>query len=261
MGIKSFFKNMGKNVAYYPGCLTSFVLSEEAGNYRKILEKMQIDFIMLPEIKCCGSPALNAGYEKDARKLARSNLDIIRKYNVRKIITNCPACFKTLAQDYKELLPDWDIEVEHIIITLVKYLRKKKISLEIKEKVAYHDPCHLGRHAGIYQEPREVLERLGLKVVEMKNSKQDSFCCGGGAGLRVNNPKLASDIAKKRIKQAQDAGVTKIITPCPLCYAHLYENSGIEVLEFSHIVAQKLGIESKKTDLKKEAKELGEACS
>ncbi len=279
----NWLKKIGKNVAYYPGCLTNYVLASEAGNYRRILEKIKVDFIVVPEHLCCGSPVLNAGYEKDARTLARKNLELFKKYNVRKIITNCPACFKTFLKDYAEMLPDWDIEVEHVITPILNYLRKKNIDKENTEKIAYHDPCHLGRHLGIYDEPREILERLGFEIVEMRNNKADSLCCGGGAGLRVNNPKLASDIAKERVKQARESGVKKIVTTCPLCFAHvkeaatslstpksnsdkqglrgMAENSNIEVVEFSHLVAEKLGISVEKTDLKREKEELKEACS
>lgn len=261
MGIKSFFKNMGKNTAYYPGCLTNYVLQAEAGNYRKILEKLGVDFIIVPEQLCCGSPVLNAGYEQDARKLARKNLETFKKYSVKKVITNCPACFKTFSKDYREMLPDWNIEVEHILFTILKYLKKKNTDKANREKVSYHDPCHLGRHLGIYDEPREILERLGYEVVEMRNNRENALCCGGGAGLKTNNPELANKIAKERVKQAKDAGVSKIITPCPLCYAHMHENSDIEVLEFSHVVAEALGIKVEKTNLKKEKCELKEACS
>lgn len=259
MGIKSFLKNIGKNTIYYPGCLTKHVLSSEFENYRKMLEKIGIDFIILPDILCCGSPALNAGYEHEARKLARKNLEIFRKYNTKKIITNCPACFKVLNKEYKEMLPDWDMEVEHLITIVLNYLKERNINLEKREKIAYHDPCHLGRHLSIYDEPREILRRLGYEVAEMKHNKENSLCCGGGAGLKTNNPELAAKIARARIKEAKEAGVKKIITPCPLCFAHMYENAGIEVIEFSHAVAESLGIPAEKTKLNKN--ELKEACS
>lgn len=234
------------NILYYPGCMTKFVLKEETENYKKILDKLGIDFIMLPdsEFACCGSPARNAGYEKDARKLARKNLETLKKFNISKIITNCPACFKTFSQDYKEMLPDWDVEAEHITITILNKLKNKLSLIKNKQqgKITYHDPCHLGRHSGIYEEPREILKLLGYELVEMLNNKQDALCCGGGAGLKVNNPELANEIAKKRIKQAQDIRAEKIITTCPLCFSHMKENSGVEVVEFSKVVAEALGV-------------------
>ena len=258
MGIKNLLKNLGKNTVFYPGCLTRYILAKETENYKKILNKLKIDFIMLPDILCCGSPVLNAGYEADARKLARKNFEIFKKYNTRKIITNCPACYKTL-KEYKEMIPDWNIEVEHIITTILNHLRKKDISYPTKEKVTYHDPCHLGRHSGIYEEPREILNRLGYEIIEMRNNRQDALCCGGGAGLRVNNPELAKKIAEKRISQAKDIKVKKIITPCPLCFTHML-NKEIEIEEFSYAVAEALGLKPEKTK-SIDTDEIKEACS
>lgn len=259
MGIGSFLKNLGKNTVYYPGCLTRYVLQGEFENYKKILEYLKVDFLLLPEINCCGSPVLNAGYEQEARKLARKNLEAFKKHNVKKIITNCPACFKVLSKEYKSMLPDWNIEVEHVITTILSYLKKRDIQLEPREKITYHDPCHLGRHLGIYDEPREILKRLGFKLVEMRHNKEKALCCGGGAGLRTNNPKLANKIAQARIGEAKNTGVKKLVTPCPLCFAHLAENSDIEVLEFSQVIAEALGLEARKTVLKE--CQLKEACS
>jgi len=257
MGIFNFFKK--GNTLYYPGCLSKHVLIAEAENYKKILTKIGIDYIVLPQELCCGSPVLNAGYEKDARKLARKNMDLFKEHNITKIITNCPACFKTFSQDYREMLPDWKIEVEYIAITILNYLKKKHIQNPGNEKITYHDPCHLGRHSGIYNEPREILERLGFEVIEMANNRENSLCCGGGAGLRTNNPELANKIAKERIRQAKEIGIKKIVTTCPLCFAHMKENSDILIEEFSYIVANALGLDVGKTELNE--KEIKEACS
>lgn len=248
MGIFSFLT--GGNVLYYPGCMTKYVLKAEQENYKKILNKIGVDFILLPNDMCCGSPAINAGYEKDAIKLARKNLELFKQHSIKKIITNCPACFKTFFQEYKEMLPDWKIEVEHTNNLILNYLKKKAINKGFKEKVAYHDPCHLGRHLGMYDVPREILGRFGYEVVEMKHNKENSLCCGGGAGLKANNPELANKIAKMRVEEAKQAGVKKIITPCPLCFAHLLENSDIVVEEFSHAICEGLDIAPEKTEKK-----------
>lgn len=275
-------KISGKNVLYYPGCLTRYVLKQEAENYKKILVKMGIDFIVLPEENCCGSPVLNAGYEAEGIKLARKNLKLFKEHNIGKIITNCPACYRTFL-NYKDMLPDWNMEVEFITKTILAYLKKKRVSCNLNQRIAYHDPCHLGRHSGIYEEPREILRLIGYEVVEMKNNRNESLCCGGGAGLKTNNPELANQVAGKRIEQAKAVGVDKIVTTCPLCFAHLEEaeassmtsksnsntqglkglaeNSNIEILEFSHVVADSLGLNPEKTNLKEENCELKEACS
>lgn len=258
MGILSVFK--GKNTLFYPGCLTRYVLKNEQENYKKILVKIGVDFIMLPDEQCCGSPVFNAGYESEGIKLARKNFKLFKEHNIGKIITNCPACYKTF-REYSNLIPDWDIEIEFITRTILKYLKKKHIDFDVREKATYHDPCHLGRHSEIYDEPREILKLLGYEIVEMRNNRENSLCCGGGAGLKTNNPELADKIAKKRIEQAKNIHAEKIITTCPLCFAHLAENSDICVEEFSYVVADALGLKPEKTDLGKEECELKEACS
>jgi heterodisulfide reductase subunit D len=261
MSFLKFLKNIGKNTLYYPGCMTKFVLKSEMNNYKQILTKISIDFITIPEEMCCGSPVLNAGYKQDAINLAARNLEIFKKYNIKKIITNCPACFKFLGKDYKELNENWDIEVEHTVTTILKYLRKKNIRIPIKEKITYHDPCHLGRHSQMYDEPREILQRLGYQVIEMRNNKQDSLCCGGGGGLKANNPELANKIAKQRIDQAKKLGINKIITSCPLCFSNLLENSDIQVEEFSYFVAQALELKPEKTNIKSLSDTKAGACT
>ena len=254
MPILNIFKGKG-NVLFYPGCLTKHVLNAELENYKNILNRLRVDFIMLPDELCCGSPALNAGYETDARKLARKNMELFKQHSVKKIITNCPACFKVFSQDYGEMMPDWDIKTEHIVFTILNALEKgqKAIVKKNNERITYHDPCHLGRHAGIYEEPRLILELLGYEIAEMQNNRENAFCCGGGAGLKANNPELAEKVAKRVIKQAKDAGISKIITTCPLCFAHLTESSdaGIEIQEFSYAVADALGLNAEETETNK----------
>ncbi|MFH1501239.1 MAG: (Fe-S)-binding protein [archaeon] len=239
------------NTLFYPGCLTKFVLKAETQNYRKILEKIGVDYIMMEDELCCGSPALNAGYEADTRKLARKNLEKFKEKNIKKIITGCPACYKMFKKEYKEMLPDWDIEVEHVTTVLLEALQKKSKLIKNKKmgKVTYHDPCHLGRHMKMYDEPREILKLIGYEVVEMANNREHALCCGGGGGLKSNNPELANDIARERIKQAKKVNAGKLITTCPLCFAHMQENSGIEIEEFSVSIADALGLEKDKTTI------------
>lgn len=251
MGILSIFKT--GNTLYYPGCMTKFVLQNEFENYKKILEKLGVSYTII-EGMCCGSPVLNAGYEKDAIKLARDNFELFKKYNIKKIITNCPACYKFFKEDYKKMLLEWDekIEIEHTTLTILNKLKDKErlVKNKANEDIVYHDPCHLGRHMGIYEEPRLVLSMLGYNVKDMYNNRENSLCCGGGGGLKANNTKLANSIAREIVKQAKEAGVKKIITTCPLCFANISGNSDIEVEEFSYAVGKALGLEVKNTDIK-----------
>ncbi|MFH1238155.1 MAG: (Fe-S)-binding protein [archaeon] len=279
MGLIDWVKGLRGNVLYYPGCLIKGVLSQEFENYKEIFNRLGIDFILLSDNApkgvppaqmasadadkvgkiCCGLPILNEGYRKDARKLAKKNLDLFKKHSVTKIVTSCPQCYYAFKEVYPKLMLEFDIEVEHATVTILEALKKKRIrfrgSDEDREVVSYHDPCYLGRYSGIYDEPRKVIELVGGKIIEMKSNKENTFCCSGR--INRNFPNVSNKIITERVKSipldattpkgvppAQMASadadkVGKIISPCGLCYANL--KSGTEKsIEFSTFVLGKL---------------------
>jgi len=225
------------NTLYYPGCLTKYVAKDLEENYKKILNKIGIDFIMLKESEfCCGIPVLNAGHKKEAKELAEKNFKLFKERGVKKIITSCPSCFHMFKSNYPKFVKDWDIKVEHITQTINEAIKKGKIiPRNLNEDITYHDPCHLGRYEGIYEEPRDILKKSG-NLKEMKLTKNYSFCCGGGSGVKSNQPELANSIAKERVGMAKETKAKILCTSCPMCYLHLKENSkDIEVMELSQL--------------------------
>ena len=141
MGILNLF---GGNTLYYPGCLTKFVAKDLEENYKKILNKIGIDFIMLKDFEvCCGNPILNAGHEKETKELAEKNFKLFKDRGVKKIITSCPACFHMFNKNYPKLIEKWDIKVEHITQTISKAVKEGKINpKKLGIDITYHDPCH-----------------------------------------------------------------------------------------------------------------------
>ncbi len=226
-----FFKRLTGKTLYYPGCLTKTYLKKEYDNYRQVFNILGIDYILMNDADyCCGLPAYNGGYKKDTKELALKFQKYCEDKNIIKIITNCPSCYHTFKSVYPTLIRNWNIEVEHATTLILKVLEKKKFKNKFsKEFVTYHDPCHLGRYEKIYEEPRKVIEKLGGEIIEMKHNRNNSLCCGGGGGVRANYEKLAKDIVKKRIEEA-DEKCSKIITTCPLCYSQISEadKRGIE---------------------------------
>ncbi len=246
MGILSVLGIGGKTL-YYPGCLTKGVLKTEMENYKTIFNKLGIDFLMLPADEvCCGLPVLNAGYKKDVKKLAQKNLELFKSRGIKKIVTNCPSCYHTFKHVYPDLTPGWkeaDIEVEHATVTILNALKKKGIdyssnSEKEKELIAYHDPCHLGRYSQIYDQPREVIKRLGGIILESPLSRENAFCCGAGGGMRANYPEIARAAAKKKSKYTTPKA-EKIISPCGLCYSNI-QTADARSEEFSSFVLRKL---------------------
>ncbi|MFH1209403.1 MAG: (Fe-S)-binding protein [archaeon] len=240
-------KLTNRNTLYYPGCMTKYVLKDKEEQYKRILERIGVDFIMLKnEELCCGSPVLNAGYKEDFEELKRKNLEKFKKYGVRRIITNCPACCNIFKKEY-------GLEAEHISQVVLKNIDKirdnnkiksnnpneeineSKINEEIMtEEITYHDSCHLGRHGKIYEEPRGVLKNLGIDVKEFDENRERSVCCGAGGGFKNNLPNLANDVAKDVLKKVK---TEKLITCCPMCYQHFKDNSGkIKVVEFGDVL-------------------------
>jgi len=240
MGIFGFGK--GKTL-YYPGCLTKGVLKDQFENYKEIFNRLGVDFVLLSNDEvCCGLPMMNAGYKKDVRKLAKKNYDLFKKNKIARILTNCPSCYHTFKEIYPKFVREWDIEIVHATVEILNALKRKRIrykgSEEDRDVVAYHDPCHLGRYSGIYEEPREVIDLLGGKIIENHFNRADAYCCGGGGGVRANFPELAKDIAKKKVSYiSPDVG--KIISPCGLCYSNI-KSASDKSTEFSSFVLGKL---------------------
>lgn len=152
-------------------------------------------------------------------------MEFFKKYSISRIITNCPACYR--------ILSGYGLRVEHITQTI--WGKIERIEARNKGKITYHDPCHLGRQSGVYNEPRNILKATGFEVVELQNSMENSMCCGGGGGLKTNHPDLANKIACNMLGQIK---TKKLVTPCPMCYAHFKENApkGLEILEFSEVL-------------------------
>ena len=229
-----FDKLLGGNILYYPGCLTKFARKDIKRNYMNLLRKARIDFIMLEkEELCCGSPVLNAGYPEEYENLKERSISIFKEYGVKKIITGCPACYRML-KSYGT-----GIEIEHAATTIKKAIDSGRLKIKEKSKkeiITFHDPCHLGRYSQIYDEPRGALKKI-YEIKEMKSIKDNSLCCGGGAGLPNNFSSIAKKVAKSRIKEAEETGAKRIVTPCPMCTEHLKNSSKkIEITEFSEAV-------------------------
>ena len=230
-------KLSGSNTLYYPGCVTHFALPDIEERYEALLRQAGVEFIVLSgETLCCGSPVKRAGYLADFAELKAKNLAIFARFSVRKIITNCPGCYHTLRHDY-------GLEAAHVSQALAESrpggMRQWTTGARA---MTYHDPCHLGRWSGVYDEPRQLLAAAGWRVDELPDSREHSLCCGAGGGLKSNYPELADAIACQRLEMVENG---RLCTACPLCYSHFIENAGdVEVLEFSQALAGGLEAEA-----------------
>ncbi|MFH1448198.1 MAG: (Fe-S)-binding protein [Candidatus Micrarchaeota archaeon] len=247
MGLLDMFG--GGNTIYYPGCLTKVVLPDIQDNYKKILRKLGVDFIVLRDKEfCCGSPPRSQGYDEDVKDLALKNRKAFSDHGIKKVITSCPTCYSVF-NTYKEII-DWDIRLEHMVIEIEKALSKVSFPKYDGLKVTYHDPCHLGRYSGIYDAPRKILSSIGCEIIEMEYSRERSLCCGGGGGVKANYPDLTKAVSEDRMVYAEKTGADILVTTCPMCYICLKEASkGIEVYELSQLL-----VGAKRQELPKNSK-------
>jgi Fe-S oxidoreductase len=247
------------SVLYFPGDYTYFKNQDKYLLYKKIFSKLGISFKELEKKECCGIHLLEAGYESEARKIARKNYEEIKKLGVNEIITDSPECYKMFVKDYPKLLPDFDIKIINMWKLIAEKLQKKPSLVKNSEvdTITYHDNCYLGRYSEMYDEPRIILKIIGYELKEMSDNRENSMCCGSCGGLTITNPELADKIAKERILQAKRINVKKMVVASTQSYNLLRKNAGedLEILELSDVLASALGIKIKDDELNLEKTE------
>jgi len=214
---------------FFAGCTPSFdpLLQHEIKNGIKILQESGVKVGIFGENEiCCGSPAIRIGDRELFFDLVKRNIELFRDKGVKKIITHCAGCHHVLKYDFPEVpgMPEIEFEVVHITEVLCKLVEEGTITFtkEVPLSVTWHDPCHIGRHCGIYEEPRNILKAIpGIKLVEMERIKDQGWCCGAGAGVRTAYPEHALRIATERIEEAKATGAEAIATCCPYCEQNL----------------------------------------
>ncbi|MFX1369350.1 MAG: (Fe-S)-binding protein [Promethearchaeota archaeon] len=226
-------------VVYFVGCTSSFREKEISYSTVQLLEKLNIDFTVMREEKCCGSVLLRLGRSKVFKELSRHNIEAVKATGAKVVITACAGCFRTWKIDVPEAGLDYDFKVLHVAEFLDNLVRNEKVAFELPEpvRVTYHDPCHLGRHSEVYEAPRRVIQSVtNVELVEMETNKRYAHCCGAGGGVKGTHAELAKDVAVDRIEEAEATGADYLITACPFCFRALRDgaraaNSKLEILE------------------------------
>ena len=193
----------------------------------QIIDKAGVELNILGEKEwCCGSPLLRLGQGEIIKdEFMAHNIKMVEETGAKTVVTACAGCCNTIKNDYPRVLGKLDVEVLH----LSEYVKRlmDNGSLEIKnplnKKVTYHDPCHLGRHAKVYDAPRDVIKGLGADFVEMRRSGPESRCCGSGAGVKAAYKDMALNIGVERVEEAIETGAEVIVTTCPFCALNLNE--------------------------------------
>jgi Fe-S oxidoreductase len=247
LNVKTFTE--GTEFLYFPGCYLCYDprLKKVAAATVSILNKAGVDFGILGEKEnCCGESIRKTGNEELFKRLARENIKTFIENGVHKILVSSPHCYHTFKNEYPEF--NVNFEIVHISQYLFELINEGKFEFtkEYKKKVTYHDPCYLGRHNGIYDEPREVLKRIpGLELFEMADSRGNSLCCGGGGGrIWMDTPK-GERFSDLRMEQAIDVEAEVLATSCPYCITNfedskltLEDPEAIEIKDITEIIQE-----------------------
>lgn len=213
---------------YFPGCYLCYDprMKKVAKATVTILNKAGVDFGILGEKEnCCGESIRKTGDEELFKQLAKENIKAFIDSGVKKILVSSPHCYHTFKNEYPEFMVNF--EIYHMCQYLFELINEGKLEFtkEYNKKVTYHDPCYLGRHNGIYDEPREILKKIpGIELVEMPDTREDSLCCGGGGGrVWMETPK-GERFSELRIDQALSVGAEVLVTCCPYCITMLEDS-------------------------------------
>jgi heterodisulfide reductase subunit D len=250
--------NKDAKIAYFVGCTAAYRQQGIATHTESILNKLGIEYTVLSDEVCCGSPILRTGQRDVFNMVMKENLEMFKDFDL--VLFSCAGCYKTFRNDYPHMsgkpLP---FKVRHAVEFVYDLLEEGKIKIEkpYNKKVTWHDPCHSVRHVGIaiekeilegsknwlldsrnaekakqahYELPRTVLKGIpGLELREMYRIKGDSFCCGAGGGVKAQFPDMAMFAAKERMKEAASTGADEIMTSCPFCVTNF--NDAVKALK------------------------------
>jgi len=231
---------------YFVGCTSAYRHPEIARSTIRVLSKAGLVPAIIDEW-CCGSTLLRTGQWDYVEELAKHNLEELKKAGARKVVVSCAGCYRTLKLDYPEILGSkWDFEILHATELMWELIEegRLKIAKSLNQKVTYHDPCHLGRHAGVYDPPRDIIKSIpGVEFVELTPTRQYAMCCGGGGGVKSGFNELALRIGIAAVKRAEGTGAKILLSACPFCKRNLVEaieacKAGIEFYDITEVLAK-----------------------
>jgi heterodisulfide reductase subunit D len=234
----------GGKILYWAGCTTSLRTPEIAEASFNILRRSGIGFTYMgPDEGCCGSLMLRTGFLDKFKRVAERNVSVFKDMGIKTLVTSCAGCYATFKGDYREVIKGFDIEVLHISELISDFLNDGRVRFQnpIRLKITYHDPCHLGRHSGVFEEPRDVLTRVpDISFAEMKHNRDMALCCGGGGGVTSAFRDLAQSIARGRMEEAMEIGCSALISTCPFCKVNFVNTAreyglGISVMDLTEL--------------------------
>lgn len=215
----------------------------------QLLQKANVNFAILGrEEKCTGDPARRIGNEFLFEMLAKENTEKLNQYGVKKIITSCPHCFNTFRNEYPQYGGNY--EVFHHSEYLAKLVEQGKLQPldKLEQKITFHDPCYLGRHNDVYDAPRKLVQISSKRgLTEVAQSRNNSFCCGGGGGMSFVDEPKDKRVNQERARQLLDTGADIVAVGCPFCTTMLEDginarkgDRDVKVMDVAELLWQSL---------------------
>ena len=233
------------DVLLFFGCAMAFDERNKkiARTIVNLLTELGVDFAALGmDEACCGETARRMGHEYIFQVMAEQNIEMFNEFKFDRLVTPCPHCYNTFKNEYPEFGADF--EVTHLSELLAEHTDSIQPQSKNGIKATYHDPCYLGRYNNQFDAARSLLENTSMNLTEMKNSRMDSFCCGGGGGHMWLETDSETRINNNRLEQALETGADTVVTACPYCLTMFEDAIGakgvsdqIRVIDISEAIA------------------------
>lgn len=243
-------QNPDPEVLYWVGCAVSFDPRAQkiARNMAEILHSAGLNWAVLGKNeKCTGDTARRTGNEYLFAQMADENVAALDAVNARVVVTTCPHCFHTIGNEYPQFGGNYI--VRHHTEFISELIRNGKLKIEPNSTTAvtYHDPCYLGRHNGIFEQPRSLIEMTGANLIEPERTRNNSFCCGAGGGQFWKDEERGKErVSTNRFRELKQTGAQTVATGCPFCLRMLTEEtakedgSGPEVFDIAELVTKRI---------------------
>ncbi len=225
--------NQQAEIVYFIGCVGAFREVESTRQTLNLLDRLGVSYTLIDEV-CCSGALDEVGFEINPG-LAAHNMEAILATSAQKVVMECPFCFRTFSgKPHYTRLKEKKIEILHV----TQFLQDFHFGVTTDRRVTYHDPCDLGRHSGIYEEPRQIIRKLAPDFVELPHHRQEALCCGAGSGMRGAYPGTSVAMAGKRLEEAGQIEADILLTSCNSCL-HNFENAQ---KRYSHLRKPKIDI-------------------
>ncbi|HSC41153.1 MAG TPA: (Fe-S)-binding protein, partial [Candidatus Binatia bacterium] len=238
-------------VLYWVGCAVAFDPRAQkiARAMAAIFNAAGVNWAVLgKDEKCTGDPARRTGNEYLFAQMAEENIAALNEINPKKIVTTCPHCYHTIANEYSQFGGKFVVKHHTDFIDELIRSGRLKFAAESNGAVTYHDPCYLGRHNGIFEQPRQLIQSAGAKLIEPERTRKNSFCCGAGGGQFWKEEEKGTErVSTNRYRELKQTGAKTVATGCPFCMRMITDEAAkeepetaMQIFDVAELVAEKI---------------------